>query len=77
MAGSFIENINLLVKKLDIIEESNEIFDENVIPVLEEIASLDLYEATQDLKKGNPVFKKYFLTTKMGYQMPINVLTQD
>ena len=53
MAGSFVENINLLASKLPIIEESNEIFDEGVIPVLEEIAQLDLDAAIADLKKGN------------------------
>ena len=53
MAGSFVENINLLASKLPIIEESNEIFDEGVIPVLEEIAQLDLDTAIADLKKGN------------------------
>ena len=40
MAGSFVENINLLASKLPIIEESNEIFDEDVIPILEEIVTL-------------------------------------
>ena len=53
MAGSFVEHINLLASKLDIIEESNEIFDEGVIPVLHEIAQIDLGEAIADLKKGN------------------------
>ena len=53
MAGSFVENINLLASKLPIIEESNEIFDEGVIPILEEISQLDLDTAIADLKKGN------------------------
>ena len=53
MAGSFVENINLLASKLKIIEESNEVFDEGVIPVLEEIVQLDLEDAMADLKKGN------------------------
>ena len=53
MAGSFVENINLLASKFPIIEGSNEIFDEGVIPVLHEIAQLDLGAAIADLKKGN------------------------
>ena len=53
MAGSFVENINLLASKLPIIEESNEIFDEGVIPILEEMSQLDLDTAIADLKKGN------------------------
>lgn len=50
--ASFIENINALAGKLDIIEESNSIFDEGVIPVLEEIAALDLTHAVEDIKKS-------------------------
>lgn len=49
---SFIENVNALAGKLDIIIESNSIFDDGVIPVLEEIAALDLQNAVEDLKKG-------------------------
>ena len=51
MAGSFVENINLLVGKLDIIEESNEIFDDGVMPILEDISQLNLADAINDLKK--------------------------
>ena len=39
MANSYIANINALAAKLDIIEESNGIFDDGVIPILEEIES--------------------------------------
>lgn len=50
--GSFIENVNAIAAKLDIIIESNGIFDDGVIPILEEIAALDLEHAVLDLKKG-------------------------
>jgi hypothetical protein len=50
---SFIENVNKLAEKLNIIVESNNIFDDNTLPILEEIAKLDLKEAIWDLKKGN------------------------
>lgn len=50
--ASFVENINILASKIAIIEESNDIFDESTIPILEEIASLDLEDATSDLQKG-------------------------
>ena len=50
---SFIENVNKLARKLDILLESNALFDDNIIPILEEIAELELKEAIQDLKKGN------------------------
>ena len=51
MAGSFVENVNLLSGKIDIVEEANKLFNGNVIPVLREIAALDLDEAIQDLAK--------------------------
>ena len=40
--NSFIANINKLVAKLDVIIEAVGMFDDSVIPVLEEIAELDL-----------------------------------
>ena len=72
MAGSFVENVNLLARKLPIIEESNEIFDEGVIPVLEEIAALDLEEAIIDLKKGN-----YLGNRKIDINLILNMLDVD
>ena len=72
MAGSFVENVNLLASKLDIIEESNEIFDEGVIPVLHEIATLDLEEAIIDLKKGN-----YLGNRKLDINLILNMLGVD
>ena len=53
MAGSFVENVNLLASKVGAIEEANVIFDEGVIPILQEIVTLDLEEAIAELKKGN------------------------
>lgn len=71
---SFIENINALAEKLDVIIESNEIFDEGVIPVLDEIAKLDLAEAIEDLKKGN-----YLGNRKIDINLALNMegITQD
>lgn len=72
MAGSFVEHINLLASKLPIIEESNEIFDEGVIPVLHEIAELDLEEVIADLKKGN-----YLGNRKIDINLILNMLDVD
>lgn len=51
--NSFIANVNLLASKLNTVLQAVDLFDENVIPILEEIAALDLNEAINDLKKGN------------------------
>ena len=51
--NSFIANINKLAAKLNIIIEAAGLFDENVIPILEEIAELDLGAAIEDLEKGS------------------------
>lgn len=78
MAGevvpSFISNVNTLASKLDIIVESNEIFNVGLIPVLEEIAQLDLYEAIYDLKKGN-----YLGNRKVDINLALNMqgITED
>ena len=40
--NSFIANINKLAAKLNIIIEAVDTFDNNVIPILEEVAALDL-----------------------------------
>ena len=72
MAGSFIENINLLASKLPIIEESNEIFDEDVVPILREISELDLGAAIADLKKGN-----YLGNRKLDINLILNMLDVD
>ena len=74
MAGSFVENVNLLASKVATIEEANSIFDEGVIPVLEEIALLDLDEAILDLKKGN-----YLGNRKIDINLALNMqgITQE
>jgi len=51
--NSFIANINKLAEKLDIVIQAVDLFDEDVVPVLREIADLDLQEAIDDLKKSN------------------------
>lgn len=68
MATSFIENVNLLASKVDVVEEANSLFDENVIPVLEEIADLDLDAAIEDLLKGN-----YLGNRKIDINLALNV----
>ena len=68
MAGSFVENVNLLASKVDAIEEANVIFDEGVIPILQEIATLDLEEAINDLKKGN-----YLGNRKVDINLALNM----
>lgn len=50
--SSLIENINAVREKLDVIVAANSIFDEGVVPILTEIAALDLDQAVLDLKKG-------------------------
>lgn len=72
MAGSFVENINLLASKLPIIEESNEIFDEDVVPILREISQLDIGAAIADLKKGN-----YLGNRKLDINLILNMLDVD
>lgn len=51
--ASFVENVNILAKNIDVIIEAKNIFDESVMPVLQEVADLDLEDVTGDLKKGN------------------------
>ena len=68
MATSFVENVNLLASKVDVVEEANSLFDENVIPVLEEIADLDLDAAIEDLLKGN-----YLGNRKIDINLALNV----
>lgn len=72
--GSFIANINTLAENLETIISANSIFDENVIPVLTEIADLDLDLAVQDLKKGN-----YLGNRKIDINLSYNMtgITED
>ena len=51
--GSFVENVNKLSLNLDTIVKVNSMFDYSVLPILQEVADLDLQEVTADLKKGN------------------------
>lgn len=71
---SFIANVNSVAGKLGIIESANDIFDEGVIPVLEEIAALELEDAIEDLKKGN-----YLGNRKVDINLALNMvgITQD
>lgn len=60
--NSFIANINKLAAKLNIIIEAVDTFDNNVIPILEEVAALDLDAAIEDLEKGS-----YLGNRKIGH----------
>ena len=68
MVGSFVENVNLLSGKIAAVEEANRLFNGDVIPVLREIAELDLEEAIQDLAKGN-----YLGNRKVDINLGLNV----
>lgn len=70
----FIENVNAVKEKLDIIIEANKIFDDGVIPILEEIAELDLKDAITDLRKGN-----YLGNRKIDMNLSLNMqgITQN
>ena len=74
MAGSFISNVNAIADKLEVIDDANKKFNEGVIPVLEEIAQLDLEVAIDDLKKGTLRGDR-----KLDIYLPLNVpgITQD
>ena len=65
---SFIANINSVAAKLDAITSANAIFDKSTLPVLEEIASLDLTEAIEDLKKGT-----YLGNRKLDIDLSLNI----
>lgn len=51
--GSFVENVNKLSLNLDTIIEAKNMFDDSVLPILQEVADLDLQDVTNDLQKGN------------------------
>ena len=51
--GSFVENVNKLSLNLDTIIEAKNMFDDSVLPILQEVADLDLQDVTNDLHKGN------------------------
>lgn len=72
--ASFIENVNKLANSYDIIASANTVFDEAVIPVLTDIAALDLEEAIQDLQKGN-----YLGNRKIDINLALNIvgITQE
>ena len=50
--NSFIANVNNLAKNLESILRSNNLFNPEVIPVLQEIAGLNLHSLVDDLTKG-------------------------
>src|SRR5574344_2826007 len=66
--NSFIANVNKLAAKLNVIIEAVGMFDNSVIPVLEEIAKLDLDAAIEDLEKGN-----YLGNRKIDINLALNV----
>jgi len=50
---SFIENVNKISQNLNTIIKSIDLFDDNVVDRLEQLAELDISLITQDLDKGN------------------------
>ena len=50
---SFIKNVNALAINIEVIKESLDLFDEETVVQLENLASLDVSLITQDLNKGN------------------------
>lgn len=71
MAG-FIENVNNLAAKIQVMSTAVELFDDDVIPVLKEIADLDLQEAIDDLRKGN-----YLGNRKIDINLALNMIGVD
>ena len=65
---SFIANVNSIAAKLDAITSANATFDKSILPVLKEIASLDLTDAIQDLKKGT-----YLGNRKLDIDLSLNI----
>ena len=65
--SSFIENVNKLVQKLDIIIKSNEIFNVGIVEALQEVSELDLQDVTNDLKKGT-----FFGARKIDIDLALN-----
>lgn len=49
---SFIKSVNSLASNLELIKRSAEYYTPEILPVLAEIAGLDLIDVTNDLKKG-------------------------
>jgi len=70
--NSFISNVNSLAQNLDTIIEAKSIFDAATLPILQEVADLDLQEVTTDLKKGN-----YLGNRKIDIDLSLNKLTVD
>ena len=68
--ASFVENVNKLSLNLDTIVTANSIFDASVLPVLQEVADIDLQEVTEDFKKGN-----YLGNRKIDIDLSLNKLT--
>ena len=68
--GSFVENVNKLSLNLDTIVKASSTFDYSVLPILQEVADLDLQEVTEDFKKGN-----YLGNRKIDVDLSLNKLT--
>ena len=66
--ASFVENVNVLAGNIQEILLANSLFDETVIPVLTEVADLDLQEVTADLVKG-----EYYGNRKLDIDLALNI----
>ena len=67
--GSFVENVNKLSLNIDTIVTANSMFNNSVLPILKEVADLDLQVVTEDFKKGN-----YLGNRKIDIDLSLNKL---
>jgi hypothetical protein len=70
--NSFIANVNNLAKNLEYIIQSNNLFSPEVIPVLQEIAGLNLHSLVEDLTKGT-----YLGNRKIDINLLYNLSSYD
>lgn len=71
MSG-FIEKVNSIFEKLPAIEEASLLFDQENVDRLEALASLNLDELVEDLKKGNYLGKR-----KLDINLSLNNQNED
>ena len=70
--ASFVENVNKLSLNIDTIVKANSTFNVSVLPVLKEVADLDLQKVTEDFKKGN-----YLGNRKIDINLSLNKRTSE
>lgn len=68
--SGFINNVNLVATNLDTITQAATLFDSSTISVLQEIATLDIQDIVDDLKKSN-----YLGNRKLDINLALNNLS--